>query len=77
MSPLTDDEVKELRIVVGKAVGCDSPYKWGIDDYKADAEYFKAKGMKEMRVKILDHCAVYPEWVHRLLSDWLESEDKR
>ena len=40
------EELKELREVVGKAVGCDGPYKWGIEDYVAVAEHFKAKTLE-------------------------------
>ena len=53
MSPLTDDEIQELRIVVGKAVGSKGPYTWGIDDYKAVAEYFKAKGETNLTERLI------------------------
>lgn len=44
---LTDEQLKDLRAIVGKAVGMDGPYTWGIDDYVAVAEHFYQKGQSD------------------------------
>jgi len=59
---MTPEELKELREIVGKAIGMDGPYTWGIDDYVAVAEHFKEKGRRQ--------CAAQAEMAREIV-EWL------
>ena len=51
---MTPEELKELREIVGKAIGMDGPYTWGIDDYVAVAEHFREKGRRQCLRELWD-----------------------
>lgn len=67
------EELKELREVIGKAIGYDGPYRWGIEDYVAVAEHFKAKGLAEAESRVKAREQEIVEWLH---SELYQKDDR-